>query len=91
LRDLRPGGAATLGDARGLGAHLSRVGGGARQRAVGVRDRAFRVAQRIACFLGGFFFLLKFAVDRIDAPAQRFEIFFLTCAPGCSRNRGEKQ
>jgi len=70
---------------------LARFGACARQRAVGVRDRALGIAQRVARLAGGRLLLFQLAVDRIDAPAQRFEIFFLTCAPGCSRNRGEKQ
>jgi hypothetical protein len=68
---------ALLADASGLGAHLARLGGEARQRPVGVGDRALGVAQRVARLALRAFLLLQVAVERLDAAAQRFQVFFL--------------
>jgi hypothetical protein len=88
---LRLQGRTSFGDPPGLGAHLARFGAEARERAVRVRDRALRIAQRIARLAGGGLFLFELAGDGVDAPAQRFEIFFLTCTPGRPGDQPEQQ
>jgi hypothetical protein len=88
---LRLQGSTSFGDPTGLGAHLARFAAEARERAVRVRDRALGIAQRIARLAGGGLLPFQLASDGVDAPAQRFEILFLTGAPGRDRSPGEKQ
>src|SRR5688572_30423806 len=52
---------------------------------------ALGIAQRIARLAGGGLFLFELAADGVDAPAQRFEIFFLTCTPGRPGDQPEQQ
>jgi hypothetical protein len=81
----------SFGDPTGLGAQLARFGAEARERAVRIRDRAFGIAQRIARLAGGGLLLFKLAGDGVDAPAQRFQIFFLSCAPRRPGDQPEQQ
>jgi hypothetical protein len=84
-------GSASFRDAAGLGANLPRLGAETRERPVGVRDRALRIAQRIARLAGGGLFPFELARDGVDAPAQRSEVFFLTRTPRRPGDQPEQQ
>ena len=81
-----------LGDASSLRTHLARFGGELCQGAVGVRDRALRLAQSVARLAARFFLFAQIAVQRFDAAAQRLQVFFLRCSPGCAgSDAGQKK
>jgi hypothetical protein len=68
-------GAAPVGNARRLGAHLPGFGLDAGQRAVGLRDGALGVAQGVARLAPGAFLALELLLQRLDARAQRLQVF----------------
>jgi hypothetical protein len=68
-------GAAPLRVARALGAQVPALGLDAGQRAVGLRDGALGVAQGVARFAPGALLALELLLQRLDAPAQRLQVF----------------
>jgi hypothetical protein len=81
--------ATLLGDSGGFSAHAARLGGERRQRSIGGRDGALRIAQRVAGFALRKLLLADFLVQLLNAPAQRLEVFFLSC--GFRREDGERR
>jgi hypothetical protein len=80
-----------LGDTAGLGAHLARFGGEKRQRSIGGRNRALGLAQRVARLALRAFLFLEVPVERVDAAAQRLQVFFLRRCPGCARGQARQE
>jgi hypothetical protein len=77
----------------GLAAHRARFGAEALERAIGVGDRALRVAQRVTRLALRRFAAPDLVVQLLDAPAQRLELVFLRRSPGrksgqCERDTG---
>jgi hypothetical protein len=62
--------APSLGDALRRGAQRALFGGEPREAAVGLRDGALRVAQRVARLAPRTFFRFQFFRERVDARAQ---------------------
>jgi hypothetical protein len=78
-----------VGDVRRLRAQAAAVGRRARQPAVGFRDRALGVAQRVARLALRRFAAPDLLVQPVDAPAQCLELVFLRRSPG--RERGQRE
>jgi hypothetical protein len=86
LRDQPLEGAPALGDARRLRAQPASLGEGARERAVGLGDRALGLAQGIARLAALGFLLLELALQRRDAASQGLQLLLL--GGGLRRRRG---
>jgi len=71
-----------LRERRRLGAQRSAFSVEPGEGAVGLRDRALRIAQRVACFIARFLFLFQFLAQRFDAASKRLEVF----VPGCCKS-----
>jgi hypothetical protein len=61
------------------------------QRAVGVRDRALRVAQRVARLALVGFLLAEPGLERLDTRAQRLQVFLAACVRSGTRGEGEAE
>jgi hypothetical protein len=67
---------AALGERRYLRPRFARFGFQCVQRPIGLRDRAFGVAQRVARLAPVGLPSLQLAAQRLDARAQRGQVFF---------------
>jgi hypothetical protein len=67
---------ALIGARRSLRADLAGLGFERPQRAVGLRNGALRVAQRVARLAPRLLLVLELTAERLDAALQRLEIFF---------------
>jgi hypothetical protein len=61
------------------------------QRAVGVRDGALRVAQRVARLAPVGFLLAEPGLERLDARAQRFQVLLAACLRSGACGEGEAE
>jgi hypothetical protein len=86
LRDQPLEGAPALGDARRLRAQPAPLCERARERAVGLGDRALGLAQGIARLAALGFLVLELALQRLDAAAQGLQLLLL--GGGLRRRRG---
>jgi len=77
LRDQPLEGAPALGDARRLRAQPAPLGERARERAIGLGDRALGLAQGIARLAALGFLVLELALQRLDAAAQGLQLLLL--------------
>jgi hypothetical protein len=82
-----------LGNRGGLGARLADFRLQRGERAVGLRNGALGLAQRVARFLAGIFLLLELLRQGPDARTKRGEVFFFRgMGCGCRREgEGEDQ
>ena len=61
------------------------------ERAGSLGDRPLRAAQRIARFLARFLLALELAIQRLDAPAQRLQLFLPACRLCRASGDGKRQ
>jgi hypothetical protein len=78
-------------EARELRLRRAALGFKVAQRAVGVRDRALRVAQSVARLAPVGFLFAESGLERLDARAQRPQVFLAAGERGRARGEGDAE